>query len=134
MLPPISKEQTSVLNAIQAGHNVICNSVAGSGKTTCSLHIATDLAHMKILLLTYSSKLKIESRKKAQENNLQNIEIHSYHSFGYNIYSEPLCNKDKGIQMLIDSNARPSNPFDYNLIILDEAQDINPLYFQFIHL
>jgi len=133
MLPPISKEQTSVLNAIQAGHNVICNSVAGSGKTTCSLHIATDLSHMKILLLTYSSKLKIESRKKAQENNLQNIEIHSYHSFGYNIYGESLCNKDKGIQMLIDSNAHPTTPLAYNLIILDEAQDINPLYFQFIH-
>ena len=39
-LPPISDEQQEVVKAIGKSTNVIVESVAGSGKTTCNIYIA----------------------------------------------------------------------------------------------
>ena len=44
--------------------NVIVDSVAGSGKTTSIIYIAKSLKKKRILLLTYNSKLKIETKER----------------------------------------------------------------------
>ena len=55
MLPNISLEQTNVIEEL-LHYNVCVDSVAGSGKTTCSLYIAKKFNKLKILLLTYNAK------------------------------------------------------------------------------
>lgn len=131
MLPTISNEQQEVVDSLQNGHNVIVNSVAGSGKTTCNLHIAHHFKDKRILLLTYNAKLKIETREKIESLKLTNIETHSYHSFCVRYYNNT-CYTDSEIIALLKTQTPPITNFAYDMIILDEAQDISPLYFNLI--
>lgn len=86
ILPEASSEQQEVMNAL-VNNNVVIDSVAGSGKTTCNLHIAKKFTESNILLLTYNSRLKIETREKIKLLKLTNIEAHSYHSFCVKYYN-----------------------------------------------
>ena len=130
-LPQASHEQQGVIEELINNNNVIIDSVAGSGKTTCNLHIATHFKDSNILLLTYNSKLKIETREKIQQLELTNIETHSYHSFCVKYYNN-LSFTDSEIIELLKNNTSLIKKYNYDIIILDEAQDISPLYFQLI--
>ena len=134
-LPNCSIEQQTILDALAKNQNVIVNSVAGSGKTTCNLHIASKFSELKVLLLTYNSKLKIETRDRAEKLQLSNLEIHSYHSFCLKYY---IVNNNGGIitdteiKHTIDHKYHIKKPLGYDIIIIDEAQDMSLLYFQFV--
>lgn len=130
-LPNISIEQKKVLEIISEGSNVIVNSVAGSGKTTCILYIASYFRHLRILLLTYNAKLKIETREKAKMILVDNLEVHSYHSFCVKYYDKNVFN-DTNLQKILTDKTTPLKSFYYDLIILDEAQDITHLYYELI--
>ena len=43
--------------------NVIVDAVAGSGKTTCNLHIAKKYSNLNILLVTYNKKLRLDTKQ-----------------------------------------------------------------------
>ena len=91
LLPTISPEQNDIIKQIELNNNVVIDSVAGSGKTTCNLHIAKHFSNLNILLLTYNAKLKLETREKVQALNIDNIEVHSYHSFCVKYYNNLCC-------------------------------------------
>lgn len=123
-----SHEQSRVLEALD-NNNVIVDSVAGSGKTTTNLHVAKKFNNSNILLLTYNSKLKIETREKVKKYGINNLEVHSYHSFCVKYYDQG-CYRDNKIYNILDSNKTPIDDFKYDIIVIDEAQDMNPLYFK----
>ncbi len=130
-LPPISDEQQDVVNSICKSQNVIVESVAGSGKTTCNIYIAKSCPTKSILLLTYNAKLKMETRERVSALGIANIETHSYHSFCVKYYN-PKCFTDYQIINIVKANTIQVKSFRYDLIILDEAQDISPLYHELI--
>ena len=130
MLPTISKEQNSVIIALKENNNVIVDSVAGSGKTTCILHIATEFKNINILLLTYNAKLKIETRTRVSNLKLKNLEVHSYHSFCVKYYDNKCFTDSQIFKLLL--NKTKNKKYNYDLIILDESQDINPTYYELI--
>jgi len=131
-LPPASNEQITVIT--YADSNIIVDSVAGSGKTTTILHLASTMlrAHPQelILLLTYNKKLKLETRKKIELLNLRNIEAHSYHSCAVKYY-DPKCYDDYNLMNVVDSLESKRIP-RFTRIIIDEAQDMTELYFKFV--
>ena len=128
-----SLEQQYIIECIGSS-NVIVDAVAGSGKTTCILHIARKYSNLKILLITYNAKLKVETREKVRELNILNLKdnVHTYHSFCVKNYSEK-CKEDKGILKVLENNTRPKYSYNYDLIILDEAQDISETYFKLVN-
>ena len=130
-LPAISIEQNNIINQLLLNNNVVVDSVAGSGKTTCNLHIAKHFNNMNILLLTYNSKLKLETRDKAKKLGIHNIEVHSYHSFCV-IYYDNECFTDTTINKIIKNKKSPLKNINFDLIIPDEAQDITSLYYELI--
>ena len=130
-LPIISTEQNNVIHQLTLNNNVVVDSVAGSGKTTCNLHIAKYFSNMNILLLTYNSKLKIETREKVKKIVLNNIEVHSYHSFCVKHYDKE-CFTDTSINNIIKNKKTPSKKINFDLIILDESQDISSLYYEVV--
>lgn len=130
-LPEISIEQNNIIQQLLLNNNVVVDSVAGSGKTTCNLHIASHFNNMNILLLTYNSKLKLETREKATKLGIGNIEVHSYHSFCVKYYDRQ-CFTDTIIIKLIKNKKTPLKPFIFDLIVLDESQDITSLYYELI--
>ena len=71
-----SPEQQAVINAlINQQENVVCKAVAGAGKTTLILNLATQVLaqnpHAKILNLTYNKKLSNENATKIKALKIQ---------------------------------------------------------------
>jgi hypothetical protein len=132
-LPPISVEQRHILANLD--NNVLVDSVAGSGKTTCVLYAACVLGaakpHERILLLTYNKKLRQETRLRCEAAQITNLEVHTYHSFT-NAYYRTGCGTDIVMNEVLASDTKPIHSFAYNRIIIDESQDMTALYFQLV--
>lgn len=125
-----SSEQLSIINNLST-HNIFVDSCAGAGKTTTVLHVGRRYKEHNILLLTYNAKLKLETRDKINKLSLSNVEAHSYHSFCVKYYDNT-CYTDKPLKELLLKKKNPLKKFKYTMIILDEAQDITPLYYSLI--
>lgn len=125
-----TEEQLHIIESLKHS-NVIVIAVAGSGKTTTSLQIAQSFPDLNILLLTYNAKLKSETREKVKKLQFDNIETHSYHSFCVKYYDH-VCYTDKEIYEILHASTPPLTEFEYDIIILDESQDINPTYHSLI--
>lgn len=130
-LPSLSAEQQSIIDAVVDGKNVIVDAVAGCGKTTTSLHIAKARENTRCLLLTYNANLKIETRRKVESYCIDNLEIHSYHSFAVKYFDYP-CYDDFRLRRLLDSRKPPVHDIHFDLIVLDEQQDMKPLFFELV--
>lgn len=99
---PISAEQAAVVEASYKS-NIFLNSVAGSGKTTTSLALAQARPDEKILLLTYNSRLRLDTRARCIDLNIKNVDVHTYHSFAYR-HIGPQCMNDSGIIQFINAD------------------------------
>ena len=141
-LPPASIEQQRIISLIELNTNVIVRSVAGSGKTTSVLHIARSFPLKNVLFLTYSAKLKLETRERAARVDATNIEVHSYHSFAVKYYNSD-CFTDMGLKRMFAQAApqlppplprRSSGalPPQFDLVVVDEAQDMTFLYYDVV--
>lgn len=124
----LSTEQKIIIE--KAGDNDLSvNAVAGSGKTTTNLYIAKQYPEKRFLLITYNNKLKLETRRRVEEMKLDNIEVHSYHSFCVKYYDRR-CYTDQGIYRVL--NKECGGMFLYDVIVIDEIQDMTPLYFKLV--
>lgn len=130
-LPALSAEQNEVVKAIQDGSNVKVSGVAGCGKTTTILGICSAMPSKNILVLTYNARLKLETREKVEKLQLQNTEVHSYHAMCVRYYSHS-GHKDDGIIDVVKRNTKPKSDINYDIIILDECQDMTGCYFAFV--
>jgi len=128
-----SEEQQEIINQLQEGNNVIVDAVAGSGKTTTLLFLASALPDKKILAITYNSRLKAETRERTAH--LKNVKVHSYHSLGLEFYIKP-CHDDMALLTAIQKNLECYSEYDPtycpDIIVLDETQDMTPIYYSFI--
>lgn len=125
-----SAEQETIIYAIKK-HNVLVDAIAGSAKSSTCLLIAKKYPDKKILLLTYSQKLKEETRNRIVLNNIENMESHSFHSFA-NKYYKP-CPNDIPMYEIIDSAQQPKKPFGFSIICVDEVQDMTELLYKFVY-
>lgn len=128
----MSKEQRRVLDYIRSGSNVIVDACAGSGKSTTILSIAKELTGKKILQFTYNSQLRFDVKENIRKMKLKNLEVHTYHSFAVKYYSDE-AHTDTGIRVSLREKLSPRNPIPpVDIIVLDECQDMTPLYFELI--
>jgi hypothetical protein len=129
---PLSDEQQYILNQVKEGKNVIVDAVAGSGKSTTVLSIARELPDKKILQLTYNSSLRTEIKEKVKQNELTNLNIHTYHSLAVRHYLSTSYT-DTGIRYILCNNIPAREPIPYyDIIVIDEAQDMSLVYFQLV--
>lgn len=128
-----SDEQKFIIQSCVDNKNQIVDAVAGSGKTTTLLGIAQAEPNKKILGVLFNRSLKEETRERASIKALNQLEIHNYHALAKKYYDESICS-DSGITTLIRENKKPFRQLPrWQRIIIDEVQDMNPLYFQLIH-
>ena len=127
ILPNPSNEQVQIIDNIRE-NDVIVNAVAGSGKTTTIFHVASKYNNKTVLSLTYSARLKADSRLKAAALNLNNIEVHSFHSFAVKYINSGAYTDERLIRLINDDSQLPS----YDIIIVDEVQDMIELYFRLL--
>ena len=130
-LPTLSKEQQAVAEAVKECVNVKVSGVAGCGKTTTILGVCVASPDKKILVLTYNARLKIETRQKVEALGLTNTEVHSYHAMCVRYYSAKGA-KDDGIIDVINKNTKPKKLFRFDIVVLDECQDMTKCYYLFV--
>lgn len=123
-----SNEQINILKYINT-HNVTVDSVSGSGKTTTVLFIADKYKDLNILVITYNSQLKTETRKRAEK--YLNLDVHSYHSFCVSNYDKSAHTDDK-INDILKFEYQPICDIMYDIIIIDESQDMTPLLYNML--
>ena len=127
-----SLEQQCIIDSIIKDEHVICNSVAGSGKTTTILSLAKQAPRLNFLQFTYNNLLRREVNSKVVKYCIDNLNIHTYHSFAVSFYNKNAFT-DQGIKSIIDNDFKidPSFPL-IDVIIIDETQDMTLLYYHFI--
>lgn len=128
---PKSTEQQKVLDTLAKGNHVIVSGVAGCGKTTTILNICRQFHDKQIMVLTYNARLKQETREKAEALKLTNAEIHSFHALCYKYYTERGMT-DEGIIFAVKHNKTPKPQIHFDMLIIDECQDMSKTYFDFV--
>uniref|UniRef100_A0A6C0HJV7 Uncharacterized protein n=1 Tax=viral metagenome TaxID=1070528 RepID=A0A6C0HJV7_9ZZZZ len=127
-----SEEQQTVINHILNGSNVIVDACAGSGKSTTIISAAIQCKHMHILQCTYNKQLRLEVEQKVTDMNITNLDVHNYHSIAKKFYSKD-GHTDTGIREILAKKIPPLKDISvYNLIVVDEAQDMTMLYFELL--
>ncbi len=129
---PISEEQAVVLKHIKAGENAVVDAVAGSGKSTTVLSIAAAMKTSKIIQFTYNSMLRCEIKEKTDILGIANLDVHTYHSMAVKYYNSSAYT-DTGIRHILANKTKPRIRIPKkDIVVIDEAQDMTPLYFQLV--
>jgi AAA domain len=127
-----SLEQILVCDHITAGHNVVVDACAGSGKSTTIVSVAKRLYKRRFLQITYNAMLRKEFKEKVENYGIENIDVHTYHSLAVRYFSGEAYT-DTGIRHILSRNIEPRESMpEYDVIVLDETQDMTFLYFRFI--
>jgi len=127
-----SEEQKIIIDAIHLDKNISVDAVAGSGKTTTLIFIAKAFPEKKILQITYNKQLKFEVRNRALKEGVDsNLKIHTYHSLAVRYYYEK-ANVDQGIIKLLKDKMKIRKRDRYDIIVIDESQDMTPLFYELI--
>lgn len=132
ILPEISVEQQEIINNIKIKNNVIVDAIAGSGKTTSICHLAEQLSNKQILLLTYNKRLKYETAKTINKCNITNVQVSNFHSFCHAKYLVGGNTDQMILDALYDHEESEDIKFNYDIIVIDEAQDLTELYVRLI--
>lgn len=125
-----TKEQLDIINNISE-YNIIVNAVAGSGKTTTSIGIAQKYKNKKVLLLVYNNRLRHETLEKCKNKKLNNIVVHTYHSFCHNYGSNEVID-DISMKYYLDIDVNFIKKDNFDIFIVDEVQDCTKLYHNLI--
>jgi len=136
----LTEEQEAVVEyiCVKDARCCIVNAFAGTGKTTLLANLAKRRFEMGLgatLLLTYSSKLKEATRKMAQMQ--EGLYVESMHSLVRNIlHVGKDCLHDKQIEAYLALAQKPMVNTAFlqhvTLIVLDEMQDLSPLYYRLV--
>lgn len=126
----LSNEQQIIFQSIKDNKNTIVDACAGTGKTALILATAKQLPRRKILQMTYNSMLRCEVKERVKQNEIKNLDVHTFHSLAVKYYY-PSAYTDTGIRYILHNNLPPVTPIPkINILVLDEAQDMTFLYYQ----
>ena len=124
----LSNEQLRVVHALEYG-NVVVQANPGAGKTSTACAVAEMYPEWKALLITYSSRLKEETRRRVSDNDINQLKVHSYHSCAKWMTALD-GHTDEMLRTALTRDFRRECKMD--LLILDEQQDQTWLYFEFV--
>ena len=127
-----SEEQQEIIRTVLSGNHCLVDAVAGSGKTTTVLGIAKGDTTKKIIQITYNRHLKDEVKKKTVSEEIQNMAVYTYHGLCVRYYDREACT-DAIMKRVVQKNTPLLQAVaDFDILVIDEAQDMNLLFFQFV--
>lgn len=132
-LDNVSEEQFYICNSVQQGKNVIVDACAGSGKSTTVLSTCRLMPQTNFLILTFNRALRKETCEKVEHLKIMNAQVHTYHSLAV-LHYDSTAHTDNQLMNVINKNSPllkiPKKMYD--IIVIDEAQDMNRIYYDFI--
>lgn len=73
-----------------------------------------------------------ETISRARSLGIENAIVYNYHSFGYEFYSSE-CFTNEGLKRVLADDMQPQKPLpQFDILVLDEQQDMNPIFYEFI--
>lgn len=133
-IPIASDEQRVAVEHLLREENVYVDAVAGSGKSTTVLTTLRACPEKKFLMIAFNAMLRKETMSKMEASELTNGEVHTYHSLCVKYYLES-AHTDSGIRKVVMHRLPPraEKPLPkFDVVVLDEAQDMSFLYFQWM--
>lgn len=125
----MSQEQDAVVRALSRC-SVVVQAAPGSGKTTTALAVARAYATREVLLVTYSSSLKSETRDKVACRNITNMRVHSFHSLANEVMGTTGYTNEV-IKRAVEATSFAKS-FRVDILVVDEAQDMTKLLFALV--
>ncbi|RSM04302.1 hypothetical protein CEP52_006880 [Fusarium oligoseptatum] len=105
--------------------NVVVSARPGSGKTSTAEAIVAAHPDLRVLVLTYSKRLQLETLRRLRS--YLNCEVYTFHSMGGRLFGTQVSNDailSKLIQEAVGRNELPQWSFEpFDIIVLDEFQD-----------
>lgn len=129
----MSDEQSHIVSLFKNNESVRTIARAGSGKTTTIYFIGKECDDKLILVLTFNRRLSDATRQRLRFLGLKNTEIQTYHGFCTKYFGS--CRNDFDMKSYVDKPPRKSKDIElqkFHLLLLDELQDMNDLYYTFI--
>lgn len=120
-------EQESVLDDLKNGLHVVVRAGPGMGKSTLALHVALAFPHLSIMLVVYNRRLKEDTQRRCQLLRIGNLSIYTYHSLARKYFVAD-CQDNSGIRRAIEPCCSPLLPLQFDMLVMDEQQDMTPLY------
>lgn len=134
----LSREQAAAVHDVLERKNTLVIAKAGSGKTSLTL-AAAELFYkrynQRTLIITYNARLKDETRAKIKRRNMDGMaESHSYHAAASKFFipRKEGGSADNALIHAATQTEKPIVALDFGLYVIDEAQDMSPLYADFI--
>lgn len=131
---PTLEQQVAIDTLLHTEHNLIIDSIAGSGKTTTILHLAQSAPDTRFLVLVYNRRLMLETEERVQGLGLQNVTVLNYHALGARYYT-PECATDQGLKRVVEENMFVVEGLrlpDFSVLVMDEQQDMTPILKRFV--
>lgn len=124
-----SLEQWALMYAFEQQRHIVCEAVAGAGKTTTLLLCARRRVKASVLLLTYNKRLQLEVSRRAAALPGSRVTVLTYHAAAGKSYGGVVQN-DEAFRRVVQ--ASPENPLRFDALMVDEAQDMSVEYFAFV--
>lgn len=122
----LSDEQQAMVDLVMDGHNVMVDSVVGSGKTTAIQALCAKWSAGPVLYLTYSNLLKRDAQARIRR---PDVKVTNYHGFVYPALVHlglGGCGKGRSIALYNERFGEVSAwETRYTLLVVDEYQDID---------
>ena len=126
----LSAEQKAIIEAVLSKKNCLVDAVAGSGKTTTVMGLAQADSTKRIVQITYNRHLKDEVKEKAKH--LENMTVYTYHGLCVRYYNHK-AHTDAVMKSVLHKDTKLRQAIaDFDILVIDEAQDMNQLFFQFV--
>lgn len=129
-----SEEQQDIINSFSdLTKSIKIIAGPGSGKSTLAKMVAKKVYPAKCLLITYNKSLQVATQLSCEKEHITNLEVRTYHSVAGKLFNENVNDDMKMIDCLQrykDKSISYPNPFD--ILILDEAQDMTIHYYLLI--
>ena len=131
----LSAEQAHVVGLVRAGHNVSVTAVAGAGKSTTCFHAAQAVAPARTLVLCFNASLAATSTDRARALGLDTVvDCMTVHALASRMFGCAVHDSYVLQLMLARPTTTVTKQFDYGLVVLDEAQDLDDTLVGVVHM
>ncbi len=135
----LTDQQQKIIEIIKSDQNCVVNAKLGTGKTSVALNLIEQISG-DVLVIMYNHSLSSSTCCKLaglKSNISRKVHVHTYHSLLSALTQTVVCDDLKFIEVLNKIKESPMEPWigrNFELLIIDEAQDLRPLYFELIKL